>query len=111
MDEAIAKAGQLAKLGDDPGIRYLEPPLSLEDQIIEALASDHEDDGTAPTDALATLAGSPAREIARMVADLRAILDGPTIQVRCLECGPSASSVPAPRSDSGLLELIARWLA
>ena len=111
MDEAIAKAAQLAKLGDDPAVRYLEPPKSLEDQIVEALATDREDDGTAPTDALAALAGSPARELARMLADLRAILDGPTIQARCLECGPVGAPAPAPRSDRGLLELVARWLA
>ncbi len=112
MDEAIDKAAQLAKLGDDPSVRYVEPPKSFEDQIVEALASDREDDGAAPTDALAVIAGSPARELSRMLADLRAILGGPTIQARCLECGPTASAPPARSSeDGGVLKLIARWLA
>ena len=110
MDEAIAKAAQLAKLGDDPKVRYLEPPKSFEDQLVEAIATDREDDGTAPADALAALAGSPARELSRMLADLRAILDGPTIQARCLECGPSGSPAPV-KAERGVLSAFAEWLS
>ena len=42
MDEAIAKAAQLAKLGDERGVRYLEPPPSFRDQLIEALADERQ---------------------------------------------------------------------
>src|SRR6185295_17263584 len=44
MSEAIAKAAQLAGLGDERGVRYLEPPLSFRDQLIETLASEQRDD-------------------------------------------------------------------
>ncbi len=111
MDEAIAKAAALAKLGDHPGVRYLEPPKSLEDQLIEALADDRRDDSAAPVDAFAVLAGSPALEMRRMFADLSAILDGPTIQARCLECGPMPAAATARKSDRGLVALILEWIS
>ena len=38
MDDAIAKAAQLAKLGDERGVRYLEPRDSFRDQLLETLA-------------------------------------------------------------------------
>ncbi|MEO7655234.1 MAG: signal peptide peptidase SppA, partial [Sphingomicrobium sp.] len=110
MEEAIAKVAALAKLGDDPGVRYLEPPKSFEDQLIEALADDRQDDGTAPVDAFAVLAGSPALEMQRMLADITSILKGPTIQARCLECGPAPSAAIANKSDRGFLALLAEWL-
>ena len=49
----------------------------------------------APQDALATLSPSPAATIARVLGELRMILAGPSIQVRCLTCPPS------PRPESG----------
>ena len=38
MDEAIAKAAALAKLGGERGVTYLERPESLRDTILEMLA-------------------------------------------------------------------------
>ena len=110
MEEAVAKAAALAKLGDDAGVRYIEPPKSVEDELVEMLANDREDDGAAPADAFAQFAEGPRRQLAAVVAELQSLLDGPVIQARCLECGPSASPVPAQRS-GGLLDLLARWLA
>ena len=79
--------------------------------MVEALAEDRQDDGAAPTDAFAVLAGSPALELKRMLADIRSILEGPTIQARCLECGPGTASAPTVKADRGLLSLLAEWLA
>ena len=42
--DAIAKAAQLANLGDERGVRYLEPPAGFRDQLIDTLASDRHDD-------------------------------------------------------------------
>ena len=99
MDEAVAKAAQLAKLGDERRVRYIEPPKSIEDELIEMVANDREDDGAAPADAFAVFAETPKRQLAALIAELRSLLDGPVIQARCLECGPSAS--PVPRTASG----------
>ena len=37
--DAVAKAAELAGLGNERGVRYLEPPLSFREQLIETLAS------------------------------------------------------------------------
>ena len=37
MDEAVAKAAALAKLGDERGVRYIEPPKSFEDELVDAM--------------------------------------------------------------------------
>ena len=94
MDEAVAKAAQLAKLGDERGVRYIEPPKSVEDELIAAWA-DREDDSAAPADAFAVFAEAPKRHLAAALADMQSLLDGPVLQARCLECGPSAT---APRT-------------
>jgi protease-4 len=109
MEEAIAKAAELARLDENQrGVRYLERPQSLTDSLLELLANQDADDGTAPTDAFAILGGSPGGELAAAIADLRAILSGPRIQARCLECGPVAVA-ELSRPDKGLLALVAGW--
>jgi protease-4 len=109
IDEAVAKAAALAKLGDDRSVHFLEAPRSYQDELLQALASrDNEDQ--APTDALALLAGQPQTRFASALADVRSILGGPTVQARCLEC---SSALPAPRATNhefGLLDLIRAWL-
>src|SRR4029077_4746619 len=43
VGDAIGKAAELAKLGDERGVRYLEPPKSFRDQLFESLAADTDD--------------------------------------------------------------------
>ena len=109
MEEAIAKAAQLAKLDDgNRGVRYLERPQSLTDSLIEMLAADGLDERGPPEDALAALGGNPEQELGAAIATLRAVLGGSRIQVRCLECGPTAP-VRLTRQDKSLLATIAEW--
>ncbi len=46
IDDAIAKAAQLAKLGDERAVRYLEPPKGFREQFLESLAADSDDSST-----------------------------------------------------------------
>jgi len=95
MNEAVAKAAELAKLGEDErGLTYLAREPSFTDMLFADLAGEEASDEQVPTDALAALAPAPEGLLARAIAEVRSILDGPTIQARCLECPPVG---PAPR--------------
>jgi protease-4 len=110
MEAAIAKAGALAKLGEDEReVRYLERPQSLRESLVEMLVNEDSDDGTAPSDAFAMLAGRPDQQLAAAVADVQAILGGGSIQARCLECGPG-TSVVGRTTEIGLFAALKAWL-
>ena len=108
MDEAIAKAAELAKLGDERGVTYLERPLSFREQLLDMLAQQERDEGATPTDGFAFIANGEVK-LAQAMAELRSVLTGPNIQVRCLEC-PGAAPVRVERKDIGFLSTIGEWL-
>ena len=110
MNEAIAKAAELAKLGDERRVRYLEPPTSLRDELLRSLASEENDDTAVPADAFAMLARKPQQQLASVIAEVRSILNGPSIQARCLEC-PMVAPAAAQAKDAGLLALLKAWLS
>ena len=111
MDEAIAKAAELAKLGkDERGLTYLEKKPSGWAEFLAGLARDDDDSEAAPADALATLGPAPQSLVLRVLADVERILSGPSIQARCLECGAYEKVPPAPKTDSGWQSLLLTWL-
>jgi protease-4 len=110
MPEAIAKAAELAKLGsNDRGLRYLDTPKSFREQLLEMVASRDDDEATQP-DAFASMAGQPEQQLAAAIADVRSILAGPSIQVRCIECGPSGPPQRLQQRDIGMLAALKAWL-
>jgi protease-4 len=109
MSDAIAKAAQLANLGTERGVRYLEPQPSFKDQLIEALAN-RDEDSSAPADAFSTVAHQPEQQLAAALTEVRSILSGPSIQARCLECPPTAPT-RVVQKDLTLLDLIRAWLS
>jgi protease-4 len=56
------------------------------------------------------LKAAPEQAIAAAIAEVRAILSGPSIQVRCLECPPVAPARIAV-SEAGLFSRRMGWLA
>jgi protease-4 len=110
MDEAVAKAAQLAGLGNERRVRYLEPPKSFKQELIEALASQQNDTTAVPQDAFASLARGPQQQLASMLIEVRSILNGPSIQARCLSCPPVAPARLDTR-DLSLIGLIKEWLS
>ena len=110
MPEAIGKAAELAKLGDERGIRYLEPAPSYRDRLIASFVNEDNDDTDASGDAFAAIAGRPQQQLLAAIGEVRAILAGPSIQARCLECPPVAPAKLRPR-DLSLFELIKEWLS
>jgi protease-4 len=110
IDDAIAKAAKLAGLGNERGVRYLEPPKSFRQQLIEALADQQNDNGALPEDAFASLSNAPRQQLAEMLSEVRSILAGPSIQARCLSC-PSALPAKLDKRDLTLLGLLKEWLS
>ncbi|MFL6759206.1 signal peptide peptidase SppA [Sphingomonas sp.] len=109
FSEAIAKAAQLAGLGNERGVRYLEQQPSFRDQLIETLADRNDDDSAGPADAFSMLAHEPEQQLASAITEVRAILSGPSIQARCLEC-PAVAPARVEQKDLTWLELIRSWL-
>ncbi|MEO6198366.1 MAG: signal peptide peptidase SppA [Sphingomicrobium sp.] len=110
MREAIDKAAEMAKLGEDRGIRYYGAPASLREELLAAFAGgDRDDRDGASEDAFAALGGRPEQQLAAALGEINAILSGPTIQARCIEC---ASALPAPniKRGTGFAGLVRAWL-
>jgi protease-4 len=110
MPEAIAKAAQLANLGNERGVRYLEAPKSFKEQLIETLASQGDDSTAAQPDAFAAIARQPQQQLARALGEVQSILGGPSIQATCLECPAVAPAPPLKARDMSLLALLKAWL-
>jgi protease-4 len=110
IDEAVAKAAELAKLGSERRVTYLERSKSFEDEFIETLSREEDDDAAAPADALAWLSREPMQQVSSAITEVRAILSGPSIQARCLEC-PSVAPVKVRREDMSFLALLKEWLS
>jgi protease-4 len=109
MPEAIAKAAALAHLGNERGVRYLEPAKSFSEQLIESFANQKDDDSAVSGDAFAALALQPQQQLAGAISEVRSVLAGPSIQARCLECPPAAPA-RLDKRDLSLLELLKDWL-
>ena len=109
LSDAIAKAAQLANLGDERGVRYLEQPKSFRDQLIDAFA-DSSSDSAVPTDAFSTLARQPQQQLAGVIEEVRSIMSGPSIQARCIEC-PTVAPARIDEHDLSLLGLLREWLS
>jgi protease-4 len=110
IDDAVAKAAQLAGLGNERRVRYLEPPVSFRQQLIEALADDGGNSSAVPEDAFASLSRAPKQQLAEMLSEVRSILGGASIQARCIEC-PAVAPSRLNRRDLSLLQLIEEWLS
>lgn len=107
LDEAVAKAAQLAKLGDEREVTYLERPVAWQQELVELLTTDA-DESSAPEDAFAVL-GNAEVKLAQAIADIRSVLAGPRIQVRCLEC-PVVAPARVDARDISLLAALSEWL-
>ena len=105
LDEAIAEAARRAKIDpDEAGVIFLDKERGFWESMLTSLASEEQ----ATPDALARAAARPQQMTARALADAEWLLSGPSIQARCLECGPAGPAPPRPRhSGSFLASLLA----
>ena len=111
MADAVAKAAELAKLGpNDRKLRYLQPPQGFREQLVDMLTSDEKSDDGA-SDAFSMLAARSQQMLVTALADARALLAGPSIQVRCLECPVTGAVAPTPVRKADFLTLAKQWLS
>ncbi|WP_037499733.1 signal peptide peptidase SppA [Sphingomonas jaspsi] len=110
LDDAIAKAAELAKLGDERDVTYLEAHPTGWASLLSGFSSEDDEPEAAPADALASLSPMPADTMLRVIADLQRIMAGPTVQVRCLECMSDATPRPAQQAKVGWMTTLAGWL-
>ena len=110
LSEAIAKAASLAKLGESYSPVFLEQPTTFRAMLAQAFrgGGDDESEQAASHDAFGAATGRPELMVTRALADAGAILSGPAIQARCLEC-PSAGAASAREAKRGASLL--SWLA
>ena len=104
------QGGAAGHLGDERGVRYLEPAKSFSQQLIEALA-DAERTTTAQRRATPSRRwrAQPQQQLAGAISEVRSILAGPSIQARCLEC-PQVTPARLDKRDLTLLEVLKEWL-
>ncbi len=100
LDDAIAEAARRANIdaGDATPV-YLEEEPDFLTRLFADIARGGEAQG--PRDAFARLARRPQAMIERALADAEALLAGPAIQARCLEC-PAIAPVRRARVDGSL---------
>lgn len=108
VEEAVAKAAELAKIDqDEVRVTYLERPMTLRDTLLDMLAAE-EQPSSVNSDAFAIF-GRAEMQLAQAVADVKALLAGPRIQVRCLEC-PAIAPPRLGSRDLSLLNALRDWL-
>jgi protease IV len=88
LDDAVAEAARRANVApDDARPYYLEKEPTFFERVLLGIA---EDDQSENTDAYARLSHRPDAMMAQAIEDVQALLRGPAIQARCLECPRSA---------------------
>jgi protease-4 len=103
MKEAIDKAGSLAGISNPQDqVRYLVRPESFQEKLVEMLASDT---SSAQPDEDAFAAIAPETKVTDALVELRSVLTGPRIQVRCLDC-PASAPAHVTKSDLGFFAAV-----
>ena len=110
MEEAIAKAAELARLGEDErGVTFLERKKSWRSELANLLRDD--EDSEAEQDPMAALRERPDALVAAAVREAQLLLAGPTIQARCLACAPSEPLAATPAARAGWWERLLALLS
>ncbi|HEY0013540.1 MAG TPA: signal peptide peptidase SppA [Allosphingosinicella sp.] len=96
LEEAIAEAARRANVGvEDAGVVWLEREPGFWQQFLSGMASGDTAAASASRDPFARLTQRPELLLARAVADAEALVSGPALQARCLEC---SFALPPPAS-------------
>ena len=104
LDDAVAEAARRANLDpEEAEVVYLEREPDFLTQIMRGAAGS---EPTVSADVYSRLARRPEEMMALALADAEALLSGPAIQLRCLECPAVAARLPAQAGQSWLARLM-----
>lgn len=105
LEEAVAKAAELARLGEDErGLTFLDQEKGWEAELAELLRDDGEEAGSAAVaDPFAAVRARPDLLALAAVREAEVLLAGPTVQARCLACGPTEPLASAGSTRPGWL--------
>jgi protease-4 len=107
IDDAIKEAARRAKLDPaDAKAVYLEKKPDFVDRLVAGWATDDEETQTASRDVFSQIAARPELLLMRGLHDAQAILSGPAIQARCLDCPTPA--LPLRKKEQAS---VTAWLA
>ncbi len=113
IDEAVAEAARRAKLGGDAAkARYFDPPKDTFTQFLSALTGGQARVSARPVvrDWLSHAALRQQGIAARVVADLRGLIEGPSIRADCLECRAyGAAPAITAREQAGWFGALLNW--
>lgn len=99
LDAAIAEAARRAKLDPEKAQPlFIERGPSYLSQVLATMFQNNDSDTNASRDPYTRLARLPEQQMLRAFLDMKAMAEGPAIQVRCLECPVPAAAPLAARS-------------
>lgn len=107
LDAAIAEAARRAKI-DPVKARplYIERGPSYISQLLAGMLQNNDNGGTDSRDAYTRLARRPEQQILRAFVDMKAMAEGPAIQIRCLECPVPETGGAVTQTSLGQLLLV-----
>ena len=88
-------------------MRYLDRAPTFAEELMAMFSGEEAE--AAPTDAFAALAPAPEPLLDVAMGDVRRILSGPSIQVRCLDCPVELRAIAGP-ARSGWMAALFNWL-
>jgi protease-4 len=107
LEEAIAKAAELAKLGDERGVRYLEGSASFKESLLEMIASEERDDDVTACRYPCGIRRAPEMQLMVAIETVDPVRPATTGALPRMRRIQQVSGAPVSASDAGLLDSFA----
>ena len=114
LDEAIAEAASRAEVeADDVRVLWIEQPPDPFTEFVRNWTRDEDDaqQTAAPRDIWTMLAPDPRAILATVMAEMQLLMNGPAMQLRCLECPVDVIPGRTSAADAATVRaMAAQWL-
>jgi protease-4 len=113
LDDAIAEAASRAEVeAGDVRVLWIEQPPDPFAEFVRNWTSEDESEQTAaPRDIWTMLAPDPRAILARVTAEMQLLMNGPAMQLRCLECPIEVMPGRVSAGEAGTVQaVVMEWL-